>query len=63
MGKKLVESMIAYTHTTGRADLVRLLSVLVFDFAFESITAVHVLGFMVSPIDVHPVRVQPYAIN
>jgi hypothetical protein len=40
-----------------------LLSVLVFDFAFESITAVHVLGFVVSPVNVHPVRVQPYPVN
>lgn len=51
--------MTAYTYAKRRTDLVRLLSVLVFDLAFESISAIHVLGFMISPVDVHPVRVQP----
>ena len=44
---------------TVNTDLVRLFPVLMFYFIFKSVKSVHILGFVVSAIDEHPLRAKP----
>ena len=44
----------------GRVYLVGLFPMLLFGFTFEAISSVHIFRLVVSAIDVHRIRVQPF---